>query len=414
MLEKSPWMLFTNKKKNGEDTRLSMIFTAIAAKHLPDAITVCRRASTVDRLQLMIYTLVAMIGHRALLAWLATLILWVGVPAFQARAQQILQPPEVLVNSPREGEVILRNEPLPGNSRMTDTSDHYMVEASVSWPDGAARGIATAQLWVDGVLVGEVLNPAVDHFQLEWALGAVGSEEGEPVRLQVLVRDETGLENASEPVNVVVRLVLNEGITGIEEKSQCDSGTLLADWFCLVSNTVGGSGQLLRMVGFVALALAFLWWARQRKNLMAAEKRDPPMERSRETITRITAPVSANVAGYLEVLQGDIDMIGKRIALYEDAKTLAGRSLYEAEIVFNMNSSTSVVSRRHCEFIGRKGEIVLRDLGSTQGTYLNGERLPKGGDGKILRDGDQVELGPAEQGGVVLRFTSSEKTNSHQ
>jgi hypothetical protein len=178
MLEKSPWMLFTNKKKNGEDTRLSMIFTAIAAKHLPDAITVCRRASTVDRLQLMIYTLVAMIGHRALLAWLATLILWVGVPAFQARAQQILQPPEVLVNSPREGEVILRNEPLPGNSRMTDTSDHYMVEASVSWPDGAARGIATAQLWVDGVLVGEVLNPAVDHFQLEWALGAVGSEEG--------------------------------------------------------------------------------------------------------------------------------------------------------------------------------------------------------------------------------------------
>jgi adenylate cyclase len=53
------------------------------------------------------------------------------------------------------------------------------------------------------------------------------------------------------------------------------------------------------------------------------------------------------------------------------------------------------VSREHCA-IERDGEnLVLRDLGSTAGTYINGERVER----VPLQDGMEIVVGPA-----VLRF----------
>lgn len=361
----------------------------------------------------MIYTLGVRITRFGLTIWLATLALWAGMPAFYTRAQQDSQPPQVFIENPQEGEVIFRRANAAGIFPVAYEPDRYTVEGSVVWPDGSLHTIDVVQLWVDGAQVGEVFGPAEDRFQLVWELDGYGLEEGEPVRLQVLVRDAAGFENTSAPVNVVVWLdPVEAGEVSDALVDECVSGKALADWWCMASNAVGGSGQLLRMIAVLLLAAGLLWRVRQRKQQMVSEKPVAAPERSRETITRITTPLSADIAGHLEVLQGDIDMLGKRIALYMDAKTLAGRSLHEAEIVFNMNSSTSVVSRKHCEFIGRKGVMVVRDLGSTQGTYVNGERLPKGGDGRILKDGDRIELGPAEQGGVVLRFATSAETNS--
>lgn len=34
------------------------------------------------------------------------------------------------------------------------------------------------------------------------------------------------------------------------------------------------------------------------------------------------------------------------------------------------------VSRKHCEFLGQDGVVFLRDLGSTNGTFLDGEQVP--------------------------------------
>ncbi|RMG12843.1 MAG: FHA domain-containing protein [Planctomycetota bacterium] len=49
------------------------------------------------------------------------------------------------------------------------------------------------------------------------------------------------------------------------------------------------------------------------------------------------------------------------------------------------------VSRQHAEIVWKQGRAVLRDLGSQNGTLVNGKRI-KGE--HSLRDGDELEFGP--------------------
>jgi predicted component of type VI protein secretion system len=49
------------------------------------------------------------------------------------------------------------------------------------------------------------------------------------------------------------------------------------------------------------------------------------------------------------------------------------------------------VSRQHCEFIIESGSITVRDMGSSNGTYINKERIEEA----ELSPGDLVAVGPA-------------------
>ncbi len=51
-----------------------------------------------------------------------------------------------------------------------------------------------------------------------------------------------------------------------------------------------------------------------------------------------------------------------------------------------------IVSKEHCIVERRGNEFVLRDLGSLNGTYINGERVTVGGE-QMLRHGDDIALG---------------------
>jgi adenylate cyclase len=51
-----------------------------------------------------------------------------------------------------------------------------------------------------------------------------------------------------------------------------------------------------------------------------------------------------------------------------------------------------IVSKEHCIVERRGNEYVLRDLGSLNGTYINGERVAVGGE-QMLRHGDDIALG---------------------
>ncbi|MEM9861299.1 MAG: GGDEF domain-containing protein [Myxococcota bacterium] len=86
--------------------------------------------------------------------------------------------------------------------------------------------------------------------------------------------------------------------------------------------------------------------------------------------------------------------VGRRVLL--PASAMDGEPL-----VIGRSQASSIVldhdglSRRHCEIVRDAFGVVLRDLGSRNGTYVNDRRT----DSAVLRDGDRVKIG-----GIVFKF----------
>jgi len=115
--------------------------------------------------------------------------------------------------------------------------------------------------------------------------------------------------------------------------------------------------------------------------------------------------------------QGQIMKIYKLVS--HDAEFLVELSLYEGkvkEMLIGRKSGKNIpdidltglngaelVSRRHASFIldGNAGEIFVMDLGSTNGTFVNGKKLESGKKTK-LKIGDEILLGK------TLRFVLEE------
>lgn len=51
---------------------------------------------------------------------------------------------------------------------------------------------------------------------------------------------------------------------------------------------------------------------------------------------------------------------------------------------------SSQVSRKHCELFEKKGLLLLKDLGSSNGTYVNGKRVQEQ---RVLEPGDEITIG---------------------
>lgn len=64
-------------------------------------------------------------------------------------------------------------------------------------------------------------------------------------------------------------------------------------------------------------------------------------------------------------------------------KTIVGRD-NDAQI----RIPSANVSRRHCEFEVRGGDVILRDQGSSNGTFVNAEKV----DERALRPGDAIAI----------------------
>jgi predicted component of type VI protein secretion system len=63
---------------------------------------------------------------------------------------------------------------------------------------------------------------------------------------------------------------------------------------------------------------------------------------------------------------------------------------------------SSQVSRRHCEFFEKKGLLLVKDLGSANGTLVNGKKV----DGQqVLEPGDELTIG-----GITLRVAKVGQT----
>lgn len=75
--------------------------------------------------------------------------------------------------------------------------------------------------------------------------------------------------------------------------------------------------------------------------------------------------------------------VGSRFVL-DDEITSIGRHPNNAIFLDDVT-----VSRKHAEFVRHRGDFVVRDLGSMNGTYVNGERV----DSAPLKNGDEIQVG---------------------
>ena len=92
---------------------------------------------------------------------------------------------------------------------------------------------------------------------------------------------------------------------------------------------------------------------------------------------------------YLVVLAGV--SAGEMFKLQED-RTVVGRG---TKVTLRLNDEG--VSREHCAFVREGEKIIVTDLGSTNGTYVNGIKI----DRKELTDGDKIMVGST----TILKFT---------
>lgn len=59
----------------------------------------------------------------------------------------------------------------------------------------------------------------------------------------------------------------------------------------------------------------------------------------------------------------------------------------------SLRPKSDAISRKHCLLLIESNQVVLRDLGSKNGTYVNGDRVE--GD-RALKPGDHLKVGPLE------------------
>ncbi len=115
-------------------------------------------------------------------------------------------------------------------------------------------------------------------------------------------------------------------------------------------------------------------------------------------ITTLSPPVEVSTEPACMVLIYPTgDLLGKRFTLEREA-LLIGRTT-ECDIVVELDS----VSRRHARIQREGHNIVVHDLGSTNGTYVNQIQIKT----RVLCDGDQIKIGNA-----IFKFLSGGNVES--
>jgi pSer/pThr/pTyr-binding forkhead associated (FHA) protein len=92
--------------------------------------------------------------------------------------------------------------------------------------------------------------------------------------------------------------------------------------------------------------------------------------------------------------------------------TAIGRSRRHADLLFHINEEDSPISRLHCTILDEEDHFTIRDEDSSNGTFLNGERLTPL-TAVVLQDGDTIDVAPLERGGLRFVFQVAGADGSH-
>lgn len=99
------------------------------------------------------------------------------------------------------------------------------------------------------------------------------------------------------------------------------------------------------------------------------------------------------LAAYLVVLQGT--NVGEMHKI-DGPEVVIGRA-----VSANVRLNDDGISRRHCRIITIGGQVIMEDLGSANGTVVNGELVQQ----HALAEGDKIRLGAT----TMLKFTYQDK-----
>jgi len=183
------------------------------------------------------------------------------------------------------------------------------------------------------------------------------------------------------------------------KKNQLPAPSIL-DRACAGFSITGFWGEyktplLLVLVALAAVLALLLWLARRRRQdvFPEIEPGTPPPLRPGMGMTQIegqpdsgerifsTTP-SPGIHGKIEVLIG-----GQQISTYlvTDNPLPIGRDPGQALVIIQ----EPIVSKLHCQIYARGGQVFVKDLNSTNGVYVNEEKVGE----RELQDGDVIFLG---------------------
>jgi two-component system cell cycle response regulator len=126
---------------------------------------------------------------------------------------------------------------------------------------------------------------------------------------------------------------------------------------------------------------------------------DAPDDTTHNSAPTLETPQSApqGASAYLVVIAGP--SFGEMYKLKTDRAVLGRGDRTDVRIV------DDGVSREHAAVQREGGKMVLLDLGSTNGTFCNGLRVPR----QELRDGDKISIGSS----TILKFTYQDHIDEH-
>ncbi len=271
-----------------------------------------------------------------------------------------IEPAQVtLLNVPAQIERSTDDPALPLEDLPPTTAD---IAFGVSYPDGYVRPIVSSRLIVDGEVVAQSGTAPMDA--LEWDLRPILTSG--QYNLQVAVTDSLGLEGISQPATVTFQVQAPpRGLSAIQPAL----GSLLLALAVLLAGI------------FFAAFIITSRKPRGKEMDLAEPIRPALLRRAALQREHPDEPVEA----YLVPLNPSdeyIPLVG--------TDTILGRDPSHAAVPIEDAS----VERMHARLIRQAdGEYLIRDQGTTAGTWINYAEVPAAG--QRLRHGDVVHLGAA-------------------
>jgi two-component system, cell cycle response regulator len=126
---------------------------------------------------------------------------------------------------------------------------------------------------------------------------------------------------------------------------------------------------------------------------MASDRVGDPLDDTTRTSQAPGPPVDGQNAAYLVVMAGS--NVGEMYKLEKDAVVIGRGDKADLRLL------DDGISRDHARVVKDRGQFVLEDLGSTNGTYRNGDRITR----QALSEGDKILLGST----TILKFSYQDK-----